>query len=83
MVAKHGNKSKLPTGDFVGRIGLIISPVNPDYVYAIVETSGDNKGVYRSTDRGASWEKRSGFNTSGNYYQEIFCDPKNVEKLFF
>jgi photosystem II stability/assembly factor-like uncharacterized protein len=75
-------KGGMPTGDFVGRIGLAISPVNPDYVYAIVETSGDDKGVYRSTDRGASWEKRGGFNTSGNYYQEIFCDPKDVNKVF-
>lgn len=75
-------KGGLPSGDFLGRIGLSISPVNPDYIYAIVETSGDDKGVYRSTDRGASWEKRGGFNTSGNYYQEIFCDPKDINKVF-
>ena len=75
-------KGGLPSGDFLGRIGLAISPVNPDYIYAIVETSGDDKGVYRSTDRGASWEKRGAFNTSGNYYQEIFCDPKDINKVF-
>lgn len=75
-------KGGLPQGDYVGRIGLAISPVNPDYIYAIVETSGEDKGLYRSTNRGVSWEKRGGYSTSGNYYQEIFCDLKDVEKVF-
>lgn len=70
----------MPTGD-IGRIGLAISPVNPDYVYAIVEAA-DGKGFYRSTDRGASWEKRSGYATSGNYYAEIFADPKELDKVY-
>lgn len=69
-----------PSGKDLGRIGLAISPANPDMVYAIVE--GDETGVYRSTDRGASWEKRSGYQTSGNYYQELFCDPINPNRLW-
>lgn len=75
-------KGGLPTGDFVGRIGLDISPVNPDYVYAIVEASEGKNGVYRSTDRGASWTKQGGYSTSGNYYQEIYCDLFNVDKVY-
>ncbi|MFT4521988.1 MAG: photosystem II stability/assembly factor-like uncharacterized protein [Bacteroidia bacterium] len=71
----------LPTVD-LGRIGLGISPANPDVVYAIVEASDDKGGFYRSTDRGASWNKMSGKTTSGNYYQEIVCDPKDVDKVF-
>jgi photosystem II stability/assembly factor-like uncharacterized protein len=59
---------------------MAISPANPDMVYAIVE--GDETGVYRSMDRGASWEKRSSYQTSGNYYQELFCDPINPERLW-
>ncbi len=74
--------SGLPSGDFVGRIGLAISPVNPDYVYAIVEASEGKNGVYRSTDRGASWTKRGGYSTSGNYYQEIYCDRFDVNKVY-
>jgi photosystem II stability/assembly factor-like uncharacterized protein len=70
----------LPKGD-VGRIGLALSPVNTDMVYAIVEAR-DGKGVYRSTDRGASWEKRGGYSTSGNYYQEIICDPVNPDRIY-
>ncbi|MGL5888640.1 MAG: WD40/YVTN/BNR-like repeat-containing protein, partial [Bacteroidia bacterium] len=70
----------LPKGD-VGRIGLALSPVNTDMVYAIVEAR-EGKGVYRSTDRGASWEKRGGYATSGNYYQEIVCDPVNPDRIY-
>ncbi len=71
----------LPSGE-VGRIGLAMSPVNTDHLYAIVEANEDSKGTYRSTDRGASWEKRSGFSTAGNYYSEIFCDPKDINKVY-
>lgn len=71
----------IPSVD-LGRIGLSVSPVNPDYVYAIVEAAEGKGGVFLSTDRGASWNKQSSFTTSGNYYQEIFCDPKNVNRLY-
>jgi photosystem II stability/assembly factor-like uncharacterized protein len=73
----------LPKDVDKGRIGLAISPVNPDYIYAIIEAGDKKGGVYRSTDRGASWEKRSDNTSAGNYYQEIFCDPKDVEKVFY
>ncbi|MDQ6845512.1 MAG: glycosyl hydrolase, partial [Bacteroidota bacterium] len=72
----------LPENIDLGRIALAVSPVNPDYIFAMVEASDDKGGLYASTDRGASWEKRSGYFTSGNYYQEIFCDPKDISKLF-
>ena len=72
----------LPAGD-KGRIGLSISPANPDYIYAIIEAAGKSGGVYRSTDRGASWAKMSDNSTAGNYYGEIFCDPKDVNKVFY
>ncbi len=73
----------LPTDVNIGRIGMAMSPVNPDYIYAIVETTDKAKGgLFLSTDRGASWEKRGSFYNSGNYYQEIFCDPKDVDKIY-
>lgn len=72
----------LPADVDLGRIGLAISPVNPDYMYAIVEAQGDKGGFFASTDKGESWEKRSSFSTSGNYYQEIFCDPKDVNRVY-
>jgi photosystem II stability/assembly factor-like uncharacterized protein len=75
-------KSGLPGGD-VGRIGLAISPVNPDYVFAIIEARGEKGGFYKSTNRGASWTKTNPYKTSSaQYYNEIFCDPKDVNKIY-
>ena len=70
----------LPSGD-IGRIGMTISPVNPDLLYCIVEAR-EGGGVFKSTDRGASWTKQSTYSTSGNYYQELVCDPVNPDKLY-
>ena len=72
------DKSK---GD-LGRIGLAFSPVDTDVVYAIVEAEEDLGGFFRSTDRGESWEKRSSHATAGNYYVEIFTDPKDVDRVY-
>lgn len=73
--------SGLPGGD-KGRIGLSISPVNPDIIYAIVDASPDSEGFFRSTDRGASWSKMSSYSTSSNYYQEIIADPHDVDRIY-
>ncbi|MBI1306097.1 MAG: glycosyl hydrolase [Bacteroidetes bacterium] len=71
----------LPSGD-LGRIGISIAPANPDIVYAIVEAADNKGGFYKSINRGVSWEKQSGYFTSGNYYQEIICDPVDPQKVF-
>jgi photosystem II stability/assembly factor-like uncharacterized protein len=72
----------LPKED-LGRIGLAVSPVNPDVVYAVVEAANGAGGFFRSTDRGASWEKMSGYVPGGPmYYNEIFADPKHVDRVY-
>ena len=49
---------------------------------ATIEAAEDERGFYRSTDRGESWEKRSGHSTSSpQYYNELVVDPKNPERL--
>lgn len=73
--------SGLPEGN-MGRIGIAVSPVDANYVYAIVEARDDKGGFFRSTNRGETWSKMSGYNTSGNYYQEIICDLTNRDKVF-
>ncbi|MGE5457530.1 MAG: WD40/YVTN/BNR-like repeat-containing protein, partial [Methanococcaceae archaeon] len=71
----------LPTED-VGRIGMSVSPVNPDILFAIVEAKKD-QGVYKSTDRGSSWSKQSSYVSAYPFYfQKLFCDPKDADKLF-
>lgn len=69
-------------GEDMGGIGLAISPVNPDYIYAIIEAANDAGGFFRSTDRGASWQKMSDHYAQGQYYNEIYCDPVNVDKVY-
>jgi hypothetical protein len=74
-------KSGFPQGE-IGRIGLAISPVNPEKVFAIVEANGGKEGFYATADRGASWTKKSKTSTSGNYYQEIYCDPIREDVIY-
>ncbi|MGE3819137.1 MAG: glycosyl hydrolase [Isosphaeraceae bacterium] len=72
----------LPSGD-KGRIGLAVSPVNPEVVYATVEATKGQSGFYRSEDGGESWSRRSDYVASSpQYYQEIFTDPKNVDRVY-
>ena len=68
-----------------GKIGLSISPVDPDVVYATIELAQRTGGFWRSTDGGASWEKRSDEVYSGtgpHYYQEIFASPHDVDTVY-
>ncbi len=69
----------LPGGD-KGRIGMDISPANPEIIYACVE--GPGGGFYVSMNRGESWKKQSTTTTSGNYYQEVIADPVDPWKVF-
>lgn len=74
--------SGLPSVD-MGRIGMAVAPANPDVLYAIVEAAQDKGGIFRSVNRGETWEKRSDYmSTSGQYYNELFCDPHDVDTLF-
>ncbi len=66
----------------LGRIGLAISPANPEIIYAIVEAADEKGGFYATTDRGASWQKRGDHVTSGNYYQEIIADPIDENTIY-
>lgn len=72
----------LPKSD-IGRIGLAISPADPDTIYAVMDAAGKDGGLYRSTDSGENWEKRSDYTTSsGQYYNELFADPKVVDRFY-
>ena len=74
-------ESGLP-GVHKGGMGIAISPVNPDYLYLIIEAAEDKSGFYRSTNRGESWERMSDHASSGQYYNEIYCDPVDVNKVY-
>ncbi len=75
----------LPEDEDMGKIGLAVSPIDPDVVYAIVELPHRKGGFYRSTDAGESWEKRSDQASGGtgpHYYQEIFASPHKFDRVY-
>jgi photosystem II stability/assembly factor-like uncharacterized protein len=74
-------KNGLPTVD-MGRIGLAVSPADPNVVYATIEAADGKGGIFRSDDRGANWERRNEFDAGAMYYARVVCDPKNVDRIF-
>ena len=73
--------SGLPSVD-IGGMGIAVSPADHNVVYLIVEAAEDKGGFFRSTDRGASWTKMSDHHSSGQYYNEIYCDPLDVDRVY-
>jgi photosystem II stability/assembly factor-like uncharacterized protein len=75
------SKSGLPTED-MGRIGISVSPVDPNIVYATIEAANGKGGIFRSTDKGANWERRNEFDMGAMYYGQIVADPKNADRIY-
>ncbi|MEM7800630.1 MAG: glycosyl hydrolase [Chloroflexota bacterium] len=74
----------LPQGD-MGKIGLATTPANPNVVYATIEANAEEKGFYRSTNKGESWEKRNSYTSGGtgpHYYQVIAASPTNADLVY-
>lgn len=74
-------KAGLPTVE-LGRIGLSISPVDNNVIYATVEAADRKGGIFRSTDRGGSWERRNEYDVTAMYYSRIVADPKDVDRVY-
>ena len=78
-------KTGLPNGN-MGKIGMAISPQNPDVIYAAIELDLKKGGFYRSSNKGASWQKMSDMVAGGtgpHYYQEIYASPHEFDKVYF
>jgi photosystem II stability/assembly factor-like uncharacterized protein len=90
-------KNGLPDGD-MGRIGLDVYRRDGNLVYALIEADARapsqgfggggpgpaerKSGVYRSTDRGETWEKISDTNPRPMYYSQIRIDPNDPERIY-
>jgi photosystem II stability/assembly factor-like uncharacterized protein len=76
---------KLATGlpkTELGRISLAVAPSNPDVVYAGVESIDKKGGVFRSADRGETWERRNDFDQGAMYFAGVVVDPKNADRVY-
>lgn len=79
------NWQKLNSGlpDAMGKVGVAVSQVNPNIVYAIIEA--EKGGVFRSEDAGANWRQVSSDRaTIGRawYYTKIVADPVYEKGLY-
>lgn len=74
----------LPQG-VVGKIGVAISPPNPDRVWALVEA--EQGGLFRSDDAGKTWQRldtnmKRRLLQRAWYYMHIFADPRDEQKVY-
>jgi photosystem II stability/assembly factor-like uncharacterized protein len=74
-------RAGLPAGD-LGRIGIAISPVDTNVLYATVEAQEGRGGIFRSSDRGESWERRNPYDVTAMYYARVVADPKDVDRIY-
>ncbi|MBL7863199.1 MAG: glycosyl hydrolase [Cyclobacteriaceae bacterium] len=72
----------LPKGTW-GIVGIAVSPVNSNRVYAIIEN--ENGGVYRSDDAGQTWRKMNddrNLRQRAWYYTRIYADTKDIDMVY-
>lgn len=79
---KISAKKGLPKGP-LGIIGLTVSPVNSERIWALVEAN--EGGVYRSDDGGETWRKMNedrNLRQRAWYYTRIYADTKDENTLY-
>lgn len=74
----------MPSG-LIGKIDLAVSPDDPDRVYALVEAPEGEGGLYRSDDRGTSWQLVSTYSPLLDrpfYYCNVDANPMNANTVY-
>ena len=67
----------------MGKVGVVVSPANPQVVYANIEA--EQGGVFRSNDGGDTWQQVNDQRlTIGRawYYTEIIADPQDEHTVY-
>lgn len=71
-----------PSGK-LGRIAVAAAPSDPDILYSVIESEkNEDKGLYYSSDGGASWEQRNNdfeLTVRPFYFARIVIDPRNPD----
>ena len=78
-------KSGIPSSN-LGKIGLAMSPFNPNVVYAAIELDRRKGAFYMTSNGGESWTKQSNTVSGGtgpHYYQEIIASPHYEGTVYF
>jgi photosystem II stability/assembly factor-like uncharacterized protein len=67
----------------IGKIGVAVSPVDPNRVWAIIEA--DSGGVFRSDDGGRTWQltnSERNLRQRAFYYTRIYADPAERDRVY-
>lgn len=68
-----------------GKMGIAISPANPEIVYMAIEAKGEEGGVYRSDNAGESFRQVTNEASTYSrawYYMHIVADPNDEDELW-
>jgi photosystem II stability/assembly factor-like uncharacterized protein len=74
--------SGLPTG-LLGNIGLAVSPINSNIVWAMIENEPGG-GLYKSSDAGATWTLASSdrnIRQRAWYYSKVYASPMDTQQV--
>ena len=74
----------MPEG-ILGKIGVSVSPAQSGRVFAMIESTGRTRGLYRSDDLGHTWEHvcpKPDLGWRPWYYEHVIAHPTDADTVF-
>lgn len=75
---KDNEETSIRSNSYVGIFDIDTDPNNPNWVYVSVYGKGENKGLYRSKNKGDTWKKI----LSDKYMRKVAIMPKNSDIIY-